>query len=177
MNHRTPRPLALGLALAALAACGLSSVAASTWSTVTPIEQPLAFNHAVHIEEEEMECLDCHAGAAEERWAGLPDIRECYDCHQEDQGDNAEEEDKVRQYAKRKQQIPFLQVNRNLGHVYFSHRMHVTVAEMECDSCHPGVAEMERPHAVPTSDLLSMRACMDCHAEEGATLECIACHQ
>lgn len=177
MKRRAPNPLLLGAALVALVFCGFASVALSQWGAATPITQPLAFNHAIHIEEEEMECLDCHAGAAEQRWAGLPDIRECYDCHKEDQGENHTEEAKVRQYAKLKQQIPFIQVNRNAGHVYFSHRMHVSAAEMECETCHPGVAKMRQPHSLPTADLHSMEACMNCHEKEQATVECIACHQ
>jgi c(7)-type cytochrome triheme protein len=166
---------AIVAALAAIAA-GAAATAPAFWREAEPVAQPLRFSHATHVEGEGLECLECHAGAETQPWAGLPDIRDCYECHKSPQGEDPDE-DKVREFAKRKQQIPFVQITRNAGHVYFSHRMHVTVAEMECDSCHPGYAEHDGGPMAPNPDLLSMQACMDCHDERGATNECVVCHK
>lgn len=141
-----------------------------------PVVQPIAFNHKIHIEAEDMECTECHHGAETSVHAGLPDIRECYECHKRAEGDHPDEP-KVREYAKKKQQIPFVQVNGNAGHVYFSHRVHVSFAEMECEECHGDVAAREEPLRSPTPSLHSMDACIACHQQEQASLECVACHK
>ena len=156
---------------------GMVAVVARAFTSPPRVEQPVAFSHRTHSEGEGLECLECHSGAAEETWAGMPDIGECYECHKSAQGDDPESDVAVREYARRDEQIPFVHVNRNVGHVYFSHRMHVAVAEMECDSCHPGYETRELPTTMPRADLVSMRACMSCHEQEGANNECVVCHK
>ena len=141
-----------------------------------PVVQPIAFNHSVHVKGEEMGCVDCHAGDKSAR-AGIADIKSCNECHKEAQGDEPNpEEEKVREYAKAKKQIPWVQVNKNAGHVYFSHRAHVTFARMKCEECHGDVGRMELPVTEPTPELHSMSACIKCHEARGATLDCLACH-
>lgn len=141
-----------------------------------PVVQPIAFNHAVHVEGEEMGCVDCHDAHQSAR-AGIADIRSCNECHKDPQGDPpSAEEEKVREYAKAKKQIPWVQVNKNAGHVYFSHRAHVTFARMTCEECHGDVGSMTEPVTVPTPDLHSMAACIKCHESRGATTDCLACH-
>jgi hypothetical protein len=63
-----------------------------------------------------------------------------------------------------------------VGHVYFSHRVHTTVGGMECEDCHGPVEEWEEPPTRPNPALLSMHACITCHEDEGATIDCLACH-
>ena len=175
MAGRTGKRLAVVAVIAALAAGGVTA-APSLRPRPEPVAQPVRFSHATHVDGEGLECLECHAGAETQPWAGLPDIRDCYECHKSPQGDDPDEE-KVRDYARQKRQIPFVPVTRNAGHVYFSHRMHVVIGEMECDSCHPGIAEDDGAPRLPNPDLLSMKACMDCHDERGATNECVVCHK
>jgi hypothetical protein len=141
-----------------------------------PVVQPIAFSHATHVKGEELECVDCHAGARKEVHAGFPDIRECHECHSEAQGKHPEEP-KVREYAKQGAQIPWVPVNHNPGHVYFSHRAHVTAARMKCEECHGKVEELVDPPARPRPELHSMAVCVDCHRQREASLECVACHQ
>jgi hypothetical protein len=47
---------------------------------------------------------------------------------------------------------------------------------MECEDCHGRVEEWEVPPSRPNADLLSMHACITCHEDEGATIDCLACH-
>lgn len=163
--------------IAALTALAASSLLLGAARTRSVIVQPMPFNHEVHVKGEEMDCSDCHAGA-DEPVAGFGAIRDCHQCHKEVQGDeDSDLQQQVRQFGKDRREIPWVQVNRNAGHVYFSHRAHVTIAGMSCEECHGDVGSMTTPPESPTPDLLSMDACMSCHAERGATLQCIACHK
>ena len=175
----TQRATLVGLlAVASVVAAGVAAaVVARAWMRPAAIEQPVAFSHRSHIEGEGLECLECHADAAKSPGAGLPDIRDCYECHKSAQTDDPNEDEAVRTYAREQRQIPVVQVNRNVVHVYFSHRMHVATADMACDACHAGYAEREEPTAHPNPDLHSMRLCMDCHQREGASNECVVCHK
>lgn len=139
------------------------------------IEQPVHFSHKVHVVDEEMECSDCHDGVNTVR-AGMPDTNECFQCHRAGETDHPDEEVIVG-YGRRKEEIPWQQVNRNAGHVYFSHRVHTTLAEIACEECHGAVAELDVPTPRPTAALHSMKACMNCHTARGATNECVVCHQ
>ena len=118
--------------LAAVLALGVlsSSMSLPSWlKRPSPVEQPLAFSHVTHVQEEELDCKDCHA-AEEAVHAGYPTIGYCHDCHSEPEGEHPDEP-KVREYKKLKQEIPWVPVNRNVGHVYFSHRVHVSLAGLE----------------------------------------------
>ena len=53
-----------------------------------PVVQPVAFNHALHLNEAETECLDCHTDAETGVYAGLPDRAICFDCHDADEVHN-----------------------------------------------------------------------------------------
>lgn len=158
----------------ALAAAGCVAPWGCAPHRSAPIEQPLAFSHATHVTGEELRCKDCHDAETAVR-AGFPDIKYCHECHSQPEGDHPDEP-KVREYYEAKKQIPWIQVNRNEGHVYFSHRVHVTLAEMECEDCHGDVASLTEPLPRPVPELHSMEACMECHEERGASQECITCH-
>jgi c(7)-type cytochrome triheme protein len=140
-----------------------------------PIVQPMDFSHATHVTAEEMRCKDCHDGESSVQ-AGMPPIKSCVDCHKKPAGDHPDEP-KVREYRKAKTEIPWVQVNRNAGHVYFSHRVHVALAGLDCKDCHGDVAAWTVPPSHPQEDLHSMDACIDCHESEGASLDCAACHK
>jgi len=155
--------------IASVAGCGLG--------TDVP-EQPLPFSHAVHVGRHAIACVDCHAGAARGVEAGLPPIGACLRCHMQPQGDPASGRDEVvRRRAAEGGQFRWVQVTRNPGHVYFSHRAHVTFADMPCTDCHGDVATWAEPPRSVARDLVDMDACMDCHRERGASNECQTCHR
>jgi len=140
-----------------------------------PVQQPFEFSHKRHFEAE-IDCLTCHEKAADEPHATLPVIRGCMKCHKEKQG-KTPEEDVLLQYAGRKEEVPWVQVNNLPGHVYFSHRAHVGFAEMECSTCHGEMKKVE--HALTRSNVehLTMRACINCHQEKSVTNDCVTCHK
>jgi cytochrome c7-like protein len=60
--------------------------------------------------------------------------------------------------------------------VYFSHRTHALVAEIECSTCHGDVGSMTSPPKRPDV-AVSMSWCLDCHTDRSTTAECASCHR
>ena len=139
-----------------------------------PVQQPMALSHKRHMEAN-MKCVTCHPGAEDQVLAQFPTVVDCMDCHFKARGDHPDEP-KVRQYAERKQEIPWLRVDRLPGHVYFSHGVHMTAAKMRCEECHQGILEATKPLALPDVHL-TMEDCMRCHSERKASNQCKACHK
>jgi hypothetical protein len=139
------------------------------------VVQPLAFSHRIH-HEQDTACLDCHIRAEEGVYATLPGLKTCLLCHEEAQGEDPLEP-MVREYAEREEPIPWVQVNRVEGHVYFSHAVHVKFAEISCEQCHGDMTTVEEPLTRSQIEGLTMDACMDCHEERGATNDCLVCHK
>ncbi len=143
------------------------------------IVQPIAFNHFVHLETE-MQCIDCHTDAESARHAGLPGKDICYGCHDVDDEDVdpqvSPEKAKLFSYVDSDDEIPWLRIAVTRPDVYFSHRRHVTAARMECLDCHAGQPTLTAPPS--TAQLvMTMTSCIDCHQEQGATADCLACHR
>lgn len=120
--------------------------------------------------------MDCHLYAAEDVYATIPGLSTCMLCHEEPQGESTEEP-KVREYFEREEPIPWVQVNRVEGHVYFSHAVHVKLAEMECAECHGDMTTLDEPLTRTQIADMDMDACMDCHDERGASNDCLVCHK
>lgn len=138
-------------------------------------KQPIAFKHNVHVEENGMECTDCHAYAVTGVRATIPNIEVCTSCHEEALTESAEEA-RVVAHIHDGVPIPWQRVFWIPEHVYFSHRMHAGVAEIECVSCHGDVGAQTRPLTKPLVNL-DMAACINCHAKRGVTEDCVACHR
>jgi hypothetical protein len=139
-----------------------------------PLEQPIAFNHRLHVEEMGAECTDCHLYALSGVRATIPNIAVCADCHEEAQGESAAEA-KLVEYIQAGEPIPWVKVTTMPDHVYFSHRRHAAIAGIECDTCHGPVGQRSEPVVRPAVDM-SMDYCMDCHEASGASNDCIWCH-
>lgn len=144
-------------------------------------EQPMEFSHAVHVGKHVIDCERCHPGAKTAAAAGLPSLSICLSCHMKAQMEEGEEpselEQKVRDIAAKGGPFRWVQVTRNDGHVYFSHRAHTRFAQMECVDCHGKVEEWAEAPTQPTPDLVDMGACMSCHREQDASNECKVCHR
>ena len=137
--------------------------------------QPLAFNHALHAEQD-LGCLDCHTEADKGAYATLPRVKACLLCHAEPQGEHPDEP-KVRAFAEDPGAIPWVQVNRVAGHVYFSHEAHVRWGGMDCAECHGDVRRSTAPPTESQVDDLTMERCMECHSQRGASNDCLTCHK
>lgn len=137
------------------------------------VPQPIAFNHRLHVEA--IDCETCHEHARVGEHSGLPGLSTCLQCHEEPQTDSAEER-KIAALAGENREQVFRKLFRLPDNVYYSHRRHVAIAGLVCESCHGDIARTEAPPAVPLVRV-TMDFCMDCHREQGASTECTHCHR
>ena len=141
------------------------------------VTQPIAFNHTLHLKEASLTCVDCHTDAGTRRNAGLPGKRVCLDCHDIDgeQGSHPEK-DKLFVYEKSDDDIVWQRVAVIKPDVYFSHRRHVGSGKLDCLVCHPDQPNLDKP---PTAArlVMSMADCIECHEENRASSDCLACHR
>ena len=139
----------------------------------SPPRQPIAFNHAKHIENG-LGCTDCHAGAQNQAKATLPTIDTCLTCHQTPLSSSPEEA-KIRSLAAAGQDLQWVQLTQLPPHVFFSHRRHVTSGGLACAECHGPVEKSTVPLARPFR-VLTMTTCLDCHQQHGVNSDCNDCH-
>ncbi|MFQ5824790.1 MAG: cytochrome c3 family protein [bacterium] len=150
-------------------------VAGFIGSNKSGANQPLAYNHNKHVEENGMECLDCHQYAEENPRASIPNIEVCVDCHEEAISESEEEKILVNFITENKK-IPWRQIYSVPDYAYFSHRRHVKLGELECQVCHGNVGNLTIPITRPFIEM-KMNWCMDCHEKRGVSNDCYACHR
>ena len=141
----------------------------------TNVSQPIAFNHVKHTQDLGLTCEFCHAHVRSGAHAGLPDGNTCRACHQVPQG-TSDEAARVTELLAAGDPLQFNKLFRLPSHVFYTHRRHVGIGELECQNCHGAIAETTRPPARPLVKV-TMDFCMDCHREQDATLDCNACHR
>ena len=145
---------------------------AVVWVLVVPrpIRQPLNFDHAKHGP---MACVVCHQGVETSTRAGYPADDVCVECHQT--APRANGADAVWPKTSGAPRIAWARVNRMPDHVFFSHRRHVVLANLDCASCHGDVGKRSTPPSAPATRL-NMGTCESCHDRENANNDCAACH-
>jgi len=137
-------------------------------------EQPIAYDHQVHIEAG-LECVRCHRGAEEGVHAGMPSVQACAGCHRREIPDHPEVQ-KVMLASENREPILWAKVNviPDSAMVHFNHRAHAR-AGVECLTCHGDVASMTV--AEPVRNVADMGWCVECHRENEASDDCLACHR
>lgn len=137
----------------------------------TPV-QPIAFNHKTHIQHG-LQCVSCHAAAADGPDAGIPSVSFCMACHQVVAA-NKPEIKKLAAYAAKGQEPPWQPVFWFYPsvHVKFWHGPHIR-AGVSCEQCHGDIAQ--ETVAVKTKDL-NMKFCLSCHNAKGVSVDCTTCH-
>ncbi|OFX59086.1 MAG: hypothetical protein A2046_04535 [Bacteroidetes bacterium GWA2_30_7] len=128
-------------------------------------DQPIKFSHRVHAGENKINCIYCHTGAIDSRYASIPATTLCLNCHNVIRyGTNTGEGeiDKIHQAVDSGKSIQWVKVYNLPDHVFFSHAQHVKDGKINCDKCHGDVANMGRIQQVTD---LSMGWCMNCHKE------------
>lgn len=126
------------------------------WACLVILLSAGDFSHRRHAPLK-MKCTQCHATAEKEEIASFPGVSACRVCHT----------------SMATREIPSRRVYLLRDFVFFSHASH-HAAKVACVSCHGDVAnhetlKVERP--------TTMAACVACHKETKATLECNACHE
>lgn len=148
------------------------------WAEPNPVQQVVAFNHQLHIEDVGYECVDCHQQVTEASAAGIPTNDACFDCH--DPEETIDEMTSpalasLTRYLQQDTEIPWKRVNRLPEHTTFSHARHVGAGNLDCAACHGDMSQLATPPERPAYKL-TMAWCLDCHQQEEATDDCRACH-
>jgi hypothetical protein len=144
---------------------------ASAWAYwagwgISSVNQPIEFPHKTHIEQK-IPCTGCHQRAEKDLVAGRPPTALCLACHASGDSKSAEIS-KLKAFGEKGQEIPWQRVWRLPAHVFFSHRVHVAVAKLDCQSCHGPMETLDRPPAQPLKTL-KMDDCIACHTKSKST--------
>lgn len=146
----------------------MAAVALSAWGYwagwVEPaVKQPIEFPHKAHLElkDPKFECTTCHDRAEKGPVAGRPSTKKCLSCHSGGQAKSVEEK-KLQAFGEKGEEIPWKRVWRLPTHVFFSHRTHVALAQVKCQTCHGPMETLPRPPARPLKKL-AMNDCIGCH--------------
>ncbi len=139
------------------------------------VNQPIAYNHSIHVNDIGLDCTECHISVENRARATLPTIAICEACHSEISGDT-EAESFVVAAVENNEEILWNRVYELPDHVFFSHRRHTSLGKIECVQCHGNIQDFETPPLV-SQITLTMEFCMDCHEEHNVNNDCLACHR
>ncbi len=143
------------------------------YSDISPV-QPIAFSHRIHVSQNEIPCMYCHAHAARAPSAGVPSVSKCMGCHKVIATDSPEIQ-KLYEYWEKQEPIPWIKVHDVPDFVHFTHKRHIK-AGLECKQCHGPIETMDRVTRVSS---LKMPWCVDCHTERQVEngRDCWTCHK
>ena len=141
-------------------------------------EQPIPFSHRLHASDEaaggkDIDCRFCHTGVEKLHRAGIPPVQTCMFCHEVIITEHPEIQRLTRHFEER-DPIPWVRVYEVPDHVYFTHRVHIRRAGLDCENCHGPVERMDR---LNPPRVLQMGFCLECHRPRGAPRDCWDCHQ
>ena len=148
--------------------------------------QPIHYSHKIHAGANQIECKYCHSSARVSKHSGIPSLNVCMNCHEyigeyngEEDLENGytkdfytneikklynavgwDEENQV--YTGNTQPVKWIRIHNLPDFVYFNHAQHAQVAQIECQTCHGPVEEMEILYQYSP---LTMGWCIDCHRE------------
>ena len=146
--------------------------------------QPIHYSHRIHAGDNGIDCKYCHSSARESKHSGIPSLNVCMNCHKSiyevapetlAEGAaigvdyNAEIkklykavgwDDAEEKYTGKSQPVKWVRIHNLPDFVYFNHSQHVSVAGVECQTCHGPIQEME---VVSQFAPLTMGWCIDCH--------------
>jgi hypothetical protein len=142
---------------------------------VEQVAQPIEFSHQKHVEEAGIECSLCHEFYETSAHSGLPSLTTCMQCHEEPDP-NRPEIRKIQDLAAAGQNDVFKKLFRLADHVYYSHRRHVKLAKLPCETCHGAIAKSSAPPRTPMVRI-TMDFCVDCHRRQNAAVDCTRCHR
>ncbi|MEN2399543.1 c-type cytochrome [Flavobacterium sp. MC2016-06] len=153
--------------------------------------QPIHYSHKIHAGDNEINCKYCHSASRVSKTAGIPSLNVCMNCHKnisEVAETTATPEyskafydaqiqklydavgwDKAKQaYTGKTQPVKWVRIHNLPDFVYFNHSQHVSVAGIECQTCHGPVQEFE---IMKQYSKLTMGWCIDCHRKTDVKME------
>lgn len=164
------------ISLAVLYALFLTGLTSCMTGSADEADQPIAYNHRVHIEAAGLQCTDCHRYVQTMASATLPPLEVCSGCHDSEPMTESPAEKVLLKYVEEGKEIPWRKVYNVPDHVYFSHKRHVVLGELDCAACHGPVQEFTTP-VTSTAIEVTMENCMDCHRNNKVTNDCLSCHR
>jgi cytochrome c551/c552 len=144
--------------------------------------QPIHFSHKIHAGDNGIDCKYCHSAARVSKSSGIPSLNVCMNCHKsiyEYKGETTPEyskefydgeiqklytaagwSDADQAYTGDPLPVKWVRIHNLPDFAYFNHSQHVTVAGVECQTCHGPVETMEEVYQFSP---LTMGWCIDCH--------------
>ena len=172
---------ALRVGIVIAAALGVAAVVAPMIYMRTPYntgqenppDQPVAFDHRHHVQDDGIDCRYCHSTVERTPYASLPATEVCMGCHNQVWSGSPMLEP-VRASQLSGAPIPWNRVHWLPGFVYFHHAIHVR--RFACERCHDRV---DRMAVVYQAQPLTMGWCLDCHRKNGPArlTDCTTCHR
>jgi len=160
--------------------------------------QPIHYSHKIHAGDNKIECKYCHSSARVSKHSGIPALNVCMNCHKNineytgnPEGPSAEDlangytnefytkeikklykavgwDEATQQYTGESSPVEWVRVHNLPDFAYFNHSQHVSVAGVECQTCHGPVEEMEVMYQYAP---LTMGWCVNCHRETNVQVE------
>ena len=134
--------------------------------------QPLPFSHKTHVATG-LKCVECHPNPDPGDHMTFPAASRCMACHATIAKDKPAIQ-KLAEFAKSKDPIPWARVYTVPAFVFWNHRSHLK-AGIECDTCHGQVSQMDVLSKV--TKVTTMEGCMECHRERNVDTGCGFCHE
>lgn len=122
------------------------------------VEQPVQFSHRHHVGDVGLDCRYCHTSVEDSRFAGIPPVATCMNCHSQ-LLNTAPILEPIREAYRTNQPIQWVRVHNLADFAYFDHSAHLAKG-VGCTTCHGPVNDM--PLVWQESTLL-MQWCLDCH--------------
>ena len=153
--------------------------------------QPIHYSHRIHAGSNEINCKYCHSAARVSKNAGIPSLNICMNCHKSiaEVSDTTATADyskafydgeiqklykavgwdqENQKYTGKTEPVKWVKIHNLPSFVYFNHSQHVTVAGIECQTCHGPVQTYEiQKQFAP----LTMGWCINCHRKTEVKME------
>ena len=160
--------------------------------------QPIHYSHKIHAGANKIECKYCHSSARKSKHSGIPSLNVCMNCHksiyeykggpegasQEDLANGYTNEfytgeikklyaavgwdEENQKYTGESKPVEWVRIHNLPDFAYFNHSQHVEVGQIECQTCHGPVEEMEIMYQYSP---LTMGWCINCHRETNVKVE------
>ena len=134
-------------------------------------EQPIPYSHKTHLALG-LKCQNCHTNPDPGNMMTFPATSKCMQCHTDVAKDKPAIQ-KLAEFAKSGQPIPWVRVYQLTPGVNWSHRTHLKTG-MQCVMCHGQVAQLSAMAEV--TGVTSMASCIACHQAHNAPTVCHTCH-
>ena len=153
--------------------------------------QPIHYSHRIHAGDNGIDCKYCHSSARVSKTSGIPSLNVCMNCHKSisevAESTGTEEYSKAfydgeikklyeavgwndadQKYTGNTKPVKWVRIHNLPDFAYFNHSQHVSVAGVECQTCHGPVETME---IMSQFAPLTMGWCINCHRETNVKVE------